>query len=89
MKDKAKDHDIEQVNYAQPNWKHNASGISCRADWKGAKVYVFRRSHIGPTKIIAYNLEDALFTLESLEADSDRQWERENEGIPSVQELSL
>jgi hypothetical protein len=84
-----KDHDIEPVNYAQPNWKHNARGIGCRSDWKGAKVYVFARSHIGPTKIIAYSLEDALFALESLENDSDRQWESENEGIASVQELSL
>ena len=27
------------VNWAVPNWKHAASGIRCRADWKGAHVY--------------------------------------------------
>jgi len=29
----------QQVNWAQPQWKHAASGIRCRADWKGAHVY--------------------------------------------------
>jgi hypothetical protein len=27
------------VNWAQPQWRHAASGIRCRADWKNAFVY--------------------------------------------------
>jgi hypothetical protein len=50
---------------------------------------VFPRSHVGKAKIIAYSLADALHTLEALEAASDEKWERENEGVESVQELSL
>jgi hypothetical protein len=72
-----------------PNWNHNAQGIACRADWRGAKVYVFHKSSFGRTKIIAHSLTDALFALEQLEAASDEAWERENEGVESVQELSL
>ena len=84
-----KNHEVEPVNYAVPNWNHNAAGIACRSDWKGAKVYVFPRSHIGKAKIIAYSLADALHALEALEAASNEKWERENEGIESIRELSI
>lgn len=86
---KEKSHTVEPVNYMNPNWNHNSQGIACRADWKGAKVYVFPKSSFGMTKIIAYSLSDALATLESLENDSDAKWEAENEGIASVQEFNL
>lgn len=84
-----KDHDIEPVNYAIPNWNHNAVGIGCKADWRGAKVYAFKRSHVGPVKIIAHSLSDAMHALEALEANAQEKWERENEGIESVQELDM
>ena len=29
----------QPVNWAQPQWRYAASGIRCRADWKGAYVY--------------------------------------------------
>lgn len=29
----------QPVNWAQPQWRYAASGIRCRADWKGAHVY--------------------------------------------------
>jgi len=29
----------QPVNWAQPQWRHAASGIRCRADWKNAYVY--------------------------------------------------
>jgi hypothetical protein len=29
----------QQVDWARPNWRHAASGIRCRADWKNAHVY--------------------------------------------------
>jgi hypothetical protein len=29
----------QPVNYAQPQWKHAASGIRCRADWRNAHVF--------------------------------------------------
>ena len=40
----------QPVNWAQPQWRHAASGIRCRADWKNAYVY---DTQIG--LIIAYN----------------------------------
>ena len=44
------------VNWANPNWKHNAHGIQCRLDWTGAWVYEFPQIKGG---IIAYNYEHA------------------------------
>jgi len=29
----------QYVNWANPQWRHAAAGIRCRADWKGAHVY--------------------------------------------------
>lgn len=29
----------QPVNWAAPQWRHAASGIRCRADWKNAHVY--------------------------------------------------
>ena len=40
----------QPVNWAQPQWRHAASGIRCRADWKNAYVY---DTQVG--LIIAYN----------------------------------
>ena len=55
------------VNWAVPNWKHAASGIRCRADWKGAHVY-----HTEVGWIIAYSQahadEKAREVIESGEA---------------------
>lgn len=40
----------QHVNWAKPQWQHAASGIRCRADWKGANVY-----HTQAGWIIAYS----------------------------------
>jgi len=29
----------QPVNWANPQWRHTASGIQCRADWRNAWVY--------------------------------------------------
>lgn len=83
---KEKDYVRHSVNYAEPNWNHAASGIRCRVDWAGAFVYEFSRSHIGKTRIIAYNIEHARQALEELERETDEKWEKENEGIESKEE---
>ena len=83
---KEKDHVRHPVNYAEPNWGHAASGIRCRVDWTGAFVYEFPRSHIGPKRIIAYNIDHARQAREELEREADEKWEKENEGIESTEE---
>lgn len=83
---KEKDYVRHSVNYAEPNWNHAASGIRCRVDWSGAHVYEFKRSHIGPTRIIAYNIDHARAHLEELEREAQEKWEKENEGVESVEE---
>jgi hypothetical protein len=40
----------QQINWAQPQWQYAASGIRCRADWKGAHVY-----HTEVGWIVAYS----------------------------------
>lgn len=44
----------QQVNWVHPQWRYAASGIRCRADWKGAHVY---DTEVG--WIIAYNQRHA------------------------------
>lgn len=53
---KKKTVEIFQINRARPNWRHQASGIQCRADWTNAHVFQFSEAVGG---IIAYNTEHA------------------------------
>lgn len=54
----------QYVNWANPQWRHAAAGIRCRADWKGAHVYDTEAGWI-----IAYNQRDADATAKTVLED--------------------
>ena len=66
----------QPVNYAQPQWKHAASGIRCRADWKGAYVYdtdagwivAYSQAHANDKamEVIEENLQDECLQPEDM-----------------------
>jgi hypothetical protein len=66
---------IYQLNRARPNWRHQAFGICCRADWTNAHVFEFS-SKVGG--IIAYNTEHAL--SKHLQVEQDMQESSNNTG---------
>ena len=56
----------QAVNYAQPQWKHAASGIRCRADWRNALVF-----DTDAGLIIAYSRAHAEEKASEVLADQD------------------
>ena len=56
----------QPVNWAQPQWRHAASGIRCRADWKNAHVF-----DTDAGLIIAYSRAHAEDKANEVLADQD------------------
>lgn len=56
----------QAVNWAQPQWRHAASGIRCRADWKNALVF-----DTDAGLIIAYSRAHAEEKASEVLADQD------------------
>jgi hypothetical protein len=54
----------QQINWAQPQWQYAASGIRCRADWKGAHVY-----HTEVGWIVAYSQAHANDMAKQVESE--------------------
>lgn len=56
----------QPVNWANPQWRHAASGIRCRADWKNAHVF-----DTDAGLIIAYSRAHAEDKANEVLADQD------------------
>ena len=63
---KAKQLPPQPVNWAAPQWRHAASGIRCRADWRNAWVY-----DTDAGLIIAYSQKHAEDKASQLLAEQD------------------
>ena len=74
---KSKKLPLQFVNWAQPQWRHAASGVRCRADWKNAFVY-----DTDAGLIIAYNQAHADDKArEVLENDEETNTELDNKEL--------
>ena len=70
----ASPYSIEDPNYARPQWTHKEPSIQCRADWKGAVVFVFKNQHQHRKsrpcfRILAYTKARALEVLREIEEE--------------------
>ena len=62
----------QAINWANPQWRHTAFGIRCRADWRGARVF-----DTDAGLIIAYSQEHANDKAKSVQEENEHELNEE------------